>query len=101
MAVLVKVDEATFSMSARLPDQFETLMICDAAVVEVLDLLMVADVPPSVPFAIFAAKIVTELGDRKIGRASGRERARRHVSLPVGTESIKRKRKRHPQRQSR
>src|SRR3546814_5303071 len=71
MAVLVKVDEATFSMSARLPDQFETLMICDAAVVEVLVLLMVADVPPSVPFAIFAVKILTELGDLTLVQPSG------------------------------
>src|SRR3546814_9889307 len=43
----------------------------DAAVVEVLVLLMVADVPPSVPFAIFAVKILTELGDLTLVQPSG------------------------------
>src|SRR3546814_1124563 len=35
------------------------------------DLLMVADVPPSVPFAIFAVKILTELGDLTLVQPSG------------------------------
>src|SRR3546814_1506722 len=32
---------------------------------------MVADVPPSVPFAIFAVKILTELGDPMLVQPSG------------------------------